>query len=117
MKKFLELTLLSLALITSEAKSKYIFSKEIRLVKQQDNDVKGYIYQGGNFISSTVVSRMNQQGSYTPIKYNGFGLQSGNFLPDSRFKRLNPNNPMAVKYNFTHFVQLPYGQTVYVSLD
>ena len=117
MKKVLGLTLIGLAIFTIEANSKNIFTKEIRLVKQQDNDVKGYIYQGGNFISGTVVFRMNQQGGYTPIRYNGFGLQSGNFLPDSRFKRLNPNNPMAVKYNFTHFVQLPYGQTVYVSLD
>jgi len=117
MKKVLGLTLIGLAIFTIDANSKNIFAKETSLVKQQDNDVEGYILQGGSFIKGTVVFRMNQQGGYTPIRYNGFGLQSGNFLPDSRFTRLNPNNPMAVKYNFTHVVKLTYGQIVYVRLD
>lgn len=78
----------------------------------QSNVYDAYMYQGGNWHTGRIVIEQTQNG-YRLISYNfsdvstfnGQPLQ-GRFYDGERLTPLNPNNELAKKNNFTHYIEI-----------
>lgn len=79
---------------------------------QQRKTVYGQLLTQGQFVRAQVQYIIKQNGIECDIAYvNGERIE----LYRQKFKPLNPNNEMAVRFNFTHFVTSSKG-TIYVIL-
>lgn len=86
--------------------------------QKQKRTVYAYRMAGGNWQRGKVSYSKTQYG-YKPISYdfgNYRGGGRGNFLAYAKFTRLNPNNRLALKNNWTHSVNSKVG-TLYMNLD
>ena len=86
---------------------------------QQSYSADAYIEGGNGWIKGNITYNKTQLG-YVPIKYyfqnvGGYELK-GNFYNGTSFTLLNPNNPYAKAYNFTHTIKVSTS-TVYLTLN
>lgn len=106
MKKIFFLILIGTLPMTSFSNSSNLIEKTII----QSNSIKAYISYQGNWHTGYIYYEQGQNGvrliQYRFDTINGLTGFSGNFGGDENFTPLNPNNSFAVKYNFTHFIDL-----------
>ena len=96
-----------------------LFESSVSIQQQQGQVQTVYAWRmaGGQWQQGTVTYETTQQG-FRPISYDFSNYQNGErnqFMPDSRFMPLNPNNELAKKYNWTHTISSMAG-TLYLSL-
>lgn len=108
MKKILFSVLIGVLPITTFSKR----SIPIEKIIGQQNYVKAYVSYQGQWHTGYIYYEQTQYGTkLTQYRFdtiylvNGQSL-SGNLGGNERFTTLNPNNPLAVKYNFTHYIDL-----------
>ncbi len=110
--------ILAMNLSHSNITSTIVHTKTQRLSAPQ-NAVRAFLYFQGSFIDGTISVQRTQFG-YQPIAYSFAGIANrqttGQFYPNTQLTPLNPNNTYAVKYNFTHTVNIPNLGTAYVTL-
>lgn len=110
MKKINVLLMLTLMLTQSNS-----FSNEINLISSfskknitQDQTVKAYIYWQEEwhegYISITNGILTSYQFSSLEDRINRGGQLTGYFQANEKFVKLNENNNLAIKYNFTHYL-------------
>lgn len=110
MKKINVLLMLTLMLAQSNS-----FSNEINLISSfskknitQDQTVKAYIYWQEEwhegYISITNGILTTYQFSSLEDRINRGGQLTGYFQANEKFVKLNENNNLAIKYNFTHYL-------------
>lgn len=110
MKKINVLLMLTLMLTQSNS-----FSNEINLISSfskknitQDQTIKAYIYwqeewhEGYISISNGILT--SYQFSSLEDRINRGGQLTGYFQANEKFVKLNENNNLAIKYNFTHYL-------------
>ena len=95
--------------------------KEANCIKAQ-NAIKGYIYTREGWSEGFLTVKRTETG-YQLTSYQFDALNNGNPERISpydysryNFTRVNPNNPLAVQNNFTHFVTIG-DFTVYTMLN
>lgn len=95
--------------------SKNVKTEEIAILQkeQQRKTAFGYCLRRGEFVEAQVQYNVTPNGLQPDIAYvQGQRI----YLNGARFTPLNPNNEMAVKYNFTHYVSSSAG-TIYVIIN
>ncbi|MFH6951447.1 hypothetical protein ACHRV6_23370 [Flavobacterium sp. FlaQc-51] len=119
MKKYLLLTslLLSVSMFSSRLKESN-FNKTVFSYVQQSS-YEAYAFHNGSWHTGRIYIRQNQNG-YQLISYSFNDLYmfnsqplAGDFLQGQRLTPLNPNNELAKRNNFTHYVNIQ-GINVYI---
>jgi hypothetical protein len=88
------------------------FTEPILKYVNQSNSIEAYMSYQGNWHTGKIYYEQSQYGIKL-LQYNfetintltGRGLR-GSFDGNEKFIALNPNNDFAIKYNFTHFIDL-----------
>lgn len=87
-----------------------------KIEAQQESQTTGYIQAGNQWKKISIVYVvMNGQYVLKAYSMQGYGGMQGGY--NSKIMRLNPNNPYAVQFNFSHYVDTPSGSRVYLSLE
>lgn len=124
-KKTIILTLfIGVVALSSFSSNEKISNPSIKEYLKQQQTVEAYLLQGTNWTTGYVFYRCNDYGC-NPTRWqfevsdtSEYNNQTqGDFYQGTQFRRLNPNNQFARKYNFTHYVEVPGRGTAYMILN
>jgi hypothetical protein len=112
-----KLTVLLLILTIGCFNSTTMATSSIRPINSHEKlarDIQAYVYMQNEWIQGSV-TYSESQGLITGVQFprtdNGTAYLSGPVRPTP----LNPNNALAVKYNFTHYVDMAaYGRAYFI---